>query len=43
VPAGLSVRIYDGIVIRGEWQVSWQNFMYYNRRDHWGLAGAYQF
>jgi hypothetical protein len=43
VPAGLSVRIYEGVVIRGEWQVSWQNFMYYNRRDHWGFAGAYQF
>ena len=43
IPVGVSVRVYRGLMIRGEWQRSWQNLMYYNRRDHWGIAGAYQF
>lgn len=43
LPVGLSVRVYDGLMLRAEWQRSWQDFMYYNRRDHYGLAVAHQF
>lgn len=43
IPVGLSVRVYDGFVLRAEWQRSWQDFKYYNRRDHVGGAVAYQF
>jgi hypothetical protein len=38
VPCGLSADIYDGLGVRGEVQFSWENFEYYNRRVHWGLA-----
>ncbi len=40
---GANVRIWDGLMLRGEWQRSWQDFKYYNRRDHYGGAVAYQF
>lgn len=43
IPVGGSVRVYDGFILRAEWQRSWQNFKYYNRRDHLGVAAAYQF
>jgi hypothetical protein len=43
IPVGLSVRVYDGFILRAEWQRSWQGFKYYNRRDHLGAAAAYQF
>lgn len=43
VPVGLSVRVYDGLMLRAEWQRSWQDFKYYNERDHYGLAVAHQF
>jgi hypothetical protein len=43
VPVGVSVRIYRGLMLRGEWQRSWQSFKYYNRRDAFGAAVAYQF
>jgi hypothetical protein len=43
VPVGLSARIYEGFIVRAEWQRSWQGFAYYNRRDHFGVAGAYDF
>jgi hypothetical protein len=43
VPVGASIRLYDGFVLRAEWQPSWQSFKYYNRRNHFGLAIAYQF
>lgn len=43
IPVGLSVRVYDGLMLRAEWQRSWQDFKYYNRRDHYGLAIAHQF
>jgi hypothetical protein len=43
IPVGASVRIYDGLMLRAEWQRSWQDFKYYNRRDHYGAAMAYQF
>lgn len=40
---GLSARIKGGFILRAESQVSWQNFKYYNFRQHYGLAVAYQF
>ena len=43
IPVGVSARIYRGFILRVEWQRSWQDFAYYNRRDHFGAAGAYQF
>lgn len=43
IPVGVSVRVYDGLMLRAEWQRSWQDFKYYNRRDHYGLAIAHQF
>lgn len=43
IPVGASVRVYDGFFVRAEWQRSWQDFKYYNRRDHFGAAVAYQF
>lgn len=43
VPAGASVRVVDGLMLRVEWQRSWQGFKYYNRRDHFGGAIAQQF
>jgi hypothetical protein len=43
IPVGVSVRIHRGFILRAEWQRSWQDFAYYNRRDHFGVAGAYQF
>jgi len=43
VPIGASVRVYDGLMLRAEWQPSWQGFKYYNRRSHFGFAVAYQF
>lgn len=43
VPIGLSVRLYDGLVLRGEWQRSWQGLEYFNRRDHLSAGVVYQF
>jgi hypothetical protein len=43
IPVGVSVRVYDGLMLRAEWQRSWQEFKYYNKRDHYGLAIAHQF
>lgn len=43
IPVGASVRVVDGLMLRAEWQRSWQDFKYYNRRDHYGLAIAHQF
>jgi hypothetical protein len=42
-PVGASVGIYGGLHLRGEWQRSYQDFKAYNRRDHFGIAAAYQF
>lgn len=42
VPLGVSVHVWDGLMIRAEGQVSWAAFRYYNRRVHLGLAVAYQ-
>jgi hypothetical protein len=43
VPLGLSLRVYDGFSLRGEAQLSWQDFQYYNRRAHFAGAAVYQF
>jgi hypothetical protein len=43
VLGGLDVHVYQGFIVRAEAQASWQNFMYYNRRNHYGAALAYQF
>ena len=43
IPLGVSLRIYEGLFVRGEAQVSWQDFKYYNRRAHLAAAAAYQF
>jgi hypothetical protein len=43
VPLGVSVRVYDGFILRAEAQLSWQGFKYYNRRTHLGGAVVYQF
>lgn len=42
LPLGISMQILDSVSLRAEGQVSWGDFKYYNRRVHWGLAGAYQ-
>lgn len=42
IPVGVSARIVDGFILRAEGQLSWQNFRYYNRRTHLGLAAAYE-
>jgi hypothetical protein len=42
-PIGLSVRVWDGLMVRGEWQISWEDFKYYNRRQHFAAGIAYQF
>lgn len=42
IPAGVSARIYEGFMLRGEVQGSWQNFDPYNRRVHLALGAAYQ-
>lgn len=43
VPLGVSLRIYEGFALRGEAQVSWQNFQSFNRRVHLAGAAVYQF
>jgi hypothetical protein len=43
VATGLGVRIHEGVHLRLEWQRSYQEFAYYNRRDHFGSGVAYQF
>jgi hypothetical protein len=42
-PLGISVRVWDGFMIRAETQTSWENFKYYNRRQHYAAGIAYQF
>lgn len=41
-PLGVSVRVWDGLSLRGEVQTSWQDFKYYNRRIHSALGVAWQ-
>ncbi len=42
VPVGFSSRIYGGFHLRGEAQLSWENFKYYNRRLHLAAAAVYE-
>jgi len=39
---GLSVRIWDGLMVRLEGQLSWVELLHYQRRAHLGGAVAYQ-
>jgi hypothetical protein len=41
-PVGLSIRLYDGFILRVETQVSWADFKSYNRRVHLALGVAAQ-
>jgi hypothetical protein len=43
VPAGVSVDLTHGFVLRAEAQLSWQELKYYNRRLHVAGGIAYQF
>ena len=43
VPAGISVDLSHGFVLRAEAQLSWQELKYYNRRLHLAGGIAYQF
>ncbi len=40
LPLGLSVETLPGLVVRGEWQVSWEQFLAYQRRRHVGGGAA---
>lgn len=42
IPLGASGEVIEGFVVRGEVQVSWAAFHYYNRRVHWGFSVAHQ-
>ena len=42
IPVGLSVKVVDALIVRGEAQLSWADFQYYNRRLHWGVALAHE-
>jgi hypothetical protein len=42
IPVGLSVKIADALIVRGEAQLTWADFQYYNRRVHWGVAIAHE-
>ncbi|MFZ5895064.1 MAG: hypothetical protein ACOY0T_28650 [Myxococcota bacterium] len=43
VPVGISVDLTHGFALRAEAQLSWQEFMYYNRRLHLAAGVAYDF
>lgn len=42
VPLGLAVELPGGWSLRGELQLSWADFTYYDRRLHSGLAAAWR-
>lgn len=42
VPCGVHGELLRGVIVRGEVQLSWADFEYYNRRAHWGLGVAHQ-
>lgn len=42
LPCGVSGELWDGFVLRGEAELSWADFQYYNRRLHLGLAVVQQ-
>jgi hypothetical protein len=41
-PVGISIRLFDGFMLRSELAVSWADFKAYNRRVHFGLGVAAQ-
>jgi hypothetical protein len=43
VPAGLSVRLYEGLMLRVEYRISWPELSYFERRQMLGAAAAFQF
>ena len=43
VSTGFGVRVHDGLHLRAEWQRTYQDFAYYNLRDHFGSGVAVQF
>lgn len=43
LPAGISVNVAGGLVLRAEAQVSWADFLAYQRRLHLAAGAAYQF
>ncbi|HEU4579474.1 MAG TPA: hypothetical protein VFS67_14535 [Polyangiaceae bacterium] len=42
LPCGLSLGPWQGFSVRGEAELSWADFEYYNRRLHLGLAVSQQ-
>ena len=42
LPCGVQGELLDGLLLRGELQLSWAEFEAYNRRAHWGVAVAHQ-
>jgi hypothetical protein len=42
IPAGLSVRLVDGLMLRAEYRIGWTDLLRYTERHHAGLAVAYQ-
>jgi hypothetical protein len=41
--SGVSARVYDGVIVRGEGQLSYQGLQSYNQRSHFSFGAAYQF
>ena len=41
LPLGVSIPLIEGFALRAEAQVSWERFVYYNRRIHLGGAVVY--
>lgn len=42
VPVGISADVADGLILRGEAQLSWEDFLAYERRFHLAGGIAYQ-
>lgn len=42
LPCGVQGELAQGLMLRGELQLSWADFEAYNRRAHWGVAVAHQ-
>jgi hypothetical protein len=43
VPVGVSIGTLYGFGLRAEWQRSWADLLYYNRREHLAAGVFYQF
>jgi hypothetical protein len=43
MPLGLSARIYEGLMLRVEYRISWPELSYFERRQMLGAAAAFQF